>query len=334
MESNLNYKRKDGKPFLIMMCGLPGSGKSLFAENSVFVTSGARQYKPIIHSSDGLRKELYGDESIQGDANKVFNELHKRIKNDLINGNDIIYDATCIKKKQRIQFLKELKNISCIPVCICMATEYSLCLYNNNNRIRKVPIDVIKRMQMNWQPPHYNEGFKQITYIFSYLDDDCNIVHSNKIERYNLNTFFDKANVFNQENHHHNLTLGKHCEKAGEKIQETNPNNFWLLIATLLHDNGKLFTKTKTNARGIEDGDCHYYQHHCVGAYNVMFYLHSFSGVKEEEIAYVTNLIYYHMHPYNEWRNSERVHNRDKNLLGDKLYSDIQLLHEADLFAH
>ena len=28
MESNLNYKRIDGKPFLIMMCGLQGAGKT------------------------------------------------------------------------------------------------------------------------------------------------------------------------------------------------------------------------------------------------------------------------------------------------------------------
>ena len=64
METILNYERIEDKPFLIMMCGLPGSGKSTFAENSIIITSGVEQYKPIIHSSDGLRKELYGDESI------------------------------------------------------------------------------------------------------------------------------------------------------------------------------------------------------------------------------------------------------------------------------
>lgn len=334
MKSIVNYKRIGDKPFLIMMCGLPGSGKSTFAENSITVTSGVRQYKPVIHSSDGLRKEIYGNESTQGDANKVFGELHKRIKNDLIAGKDVIYDATCIKKKQRIQFLKELKNISCTPVCICMATEYSLCLYNNEHRERKVPVDVIKRMQMNWQPPHYNEGFEQITYIFSYLDKNYNIVNASQKDKYNLGKFFEIANSFDQENHHHQLTLGKHCENAGQRIQRTSPDNFWLLIATLLHDNGKLYTKTKTNTRGIEDGDYHYYQHHCVGSYNVMFYLHSFDDIKETNIAYVTNLIYYHMHPYNAWKQSERVHNKDKLLLGEKLYNDIQLLHEADLLAH
>lgn len=334
MDLVLNYNRMGDEPFLIMMCGLPGSGKSTFAENSININSGVRQSKPVIHSSDGLRKELYGDESTQGDANKIFNELHKRIKRDLADGKDVVYDATCIKKKQRIQFLKELNNIPCIPVCICMATEYSLCLHNNTKRERQVPIEVIKRMEMNWQPPHYSEGFKQITYIFSYLDENKNIVHTNNKGKYSLGSFFARANNFDQENHHHSLSLGQHCEKAGQAIQKSSPDNFWLLIATLLHDNGKLFTKTRTNSKGIDDGNCHYYQHHCLGAYNAMFYLHSFDDIEENDIAYVTNLIYYHMHPYNEWKQSEKAHNRDKKLLGNELYNDIQTLHVADLFAH
>lgn len=106
MKSIVNYKRICDKPFLIMMCGLPGSGKSTFAENSITVTSGVKQYKPVIHSSDGLRKEIYGNESTQGDANKVFGELHKRIKNDLIAGKDVIYDATCIKRNSVFSFSK------------------------------------------------------------------------------------------------------------------------------------------------------------------------------------------------------------------------------------
>lgn len=65
-----------------------------------------------------------------------------------------------------------------------------------------------------------------------------------------------------------------------------------------------------------------------------MFYLHSFTGVTEQNIAYVTNLIYYHMHPYNEWKHSEKAHIRDKELLGADFYEDVQLLHSADLNAH
>lgn len=327
MKSILKYKRIDDKPFLIMMCGLPGSGKSTFAENSITVTSGVRQYKPVIHSSDGLRKEIYGNESTQGDANKVFGELHKRIKNDLIAGKDVVYDATNISKKFRIQFLNELKNISCTPICLCMMTSYETCLNNNKKRDRQVPIEVVKRMQMNWQPPHYNEGFKEIKYIFSNLDDEY-------ADKFTISNFFNIANKFDQENSHHTLTLGEHCTKAATYIQEHCSDNYLLLIATLLHDNGKLHTKTKTNARGIEDGNCHYYQHHSYGSYECLFYLHFAKQFTEPEMTYISNLIYYHMHPYCQWKQSEKALNKDKRLLGDKLFNDIMLLHNADLYAH
>lgn len=327
MKSIVNYKRIDDKPFLIMMCGLPGSGKSVFAENFITVTSGVRQYKPVIHSSDGLRKEIYGDESTQGDANKVFWELHKRIKNDLIAGKDVIYDATNINKKFRIQFLNELKNISCTPICLCMMTSYESCLNNNKKRDRQVPIEVVKRMQMNWQPPHYNEGFKEIKYIFSNLDDEY-------ADKFTISNFFNIANKFDQENSHHTLTLGEHCTKAATYIQEHCSDNYLLLIATLLHDNGKLHTKTKTNARGIEDGNCHYYQHHSYGSYECLFYLHFAKQFTEPEMTHISNLIYYHMHPYCQWKQSEKRLNKDKMLLGDTLFNDIMLLHDADLYAH
>lgn len=313
-------------PLMIMLAGLPGSGKSTVAE-SIRTSGDNEKYKPVIHSSDGLRKELFGDEATQGDNNKLFTELHKRIKADLIAGKDVIYDATNINKKLRRQFLNELKNISCTPICLCVMTSYETCLKNNEKRERKVPVEVIKRMQMNWQPPHYSEGFREIKYIFSNLDDEY-------ADKFTIRDFFKVANDFDQENSHHALSLGKHCTKAATYIQEHCPDNFPLLIATMLHDNGKLHTKTRTNAKGIEDGNCHYYQHHCVGAYNIPFYLHYANQFTEEDFTYISNLIYYHMHPYCQWKQSEKALNKDKIILGDKLFKDIMLLHDADLYAH
>ena len=317
---------EENKPLMIMLIGLPGSGKSTVAQ-SIFIERDEERLKPTIHSSDSLRKELFGDEATQGDNNKLFSELHRRIKQDLIAGKDVIYDATNIKKNFRMQFLSEIKNISCTPICLCMMTLYETCLKNNEKRERKVPEEVIKRMQLNWQPPHYSEGFKDIKYIFSNLDNEHR-------KEFSIDNFFKIANDFDQENSHHKLTLGDHCLKAALYIQEHCPNEFLLLIATMLHDNGKLRTKTRTNAKGIEDGDCHYYQHHSYGAYESLFYLHYSTQFNEQEMTYISNLIYYHMHPYCQWKQSNKALNRDKKILGDKLFNDIMLLHDADLYAH
>ena len=52
-------------PLMIMLAGLPGSGKSTVAE-SIHTSGDNEKYKPVIHSSDGLRKELFGDEAVAG----------------------------------------------------------------------------------------------------------------------------------------------------------------------------------------------------------------------------------------------------------------------------
>jgi len=59
---------------LIMMVGLPASGKSFVAEQL------ALKENATIHSSDSLRKELFGDVNVQDKNGEVFQELHNRIK--------------------------------------------------------------------------------------------------------------------------------------------------------------------------------------------------------------------------------------------------------------
>ena len=198
------YENVNKIPILFMMEGLAGSGKSLIAENLVIKRNG-ECIKPIIHSSDALRLELYGDENNQEHNGDLFNELHRCIKEDLRNGNDVVYDATNIKKKRRRAFIQELKNIDCHKVCICVLTPYEVVLRQNNNRERKVPEDAIKRMYLSWCPPAMDEGFDDIILAYNYGDIDKN--------KFTLDNFFNgeiNANNIDQENSHHRSTIGNH----------------------------------------------------------------------------------------------------------------------------
>ncbi len=58
----------------VMLVGLPGSGKSVVSQSM-----GNHQ----VFSSDLLHKELWGDESFQGNPNVIFNELRNRIKKSI-----------------------------------------------------------------------------------------------------------------------------------------------------------------------------------------------------------------------------------------------------------
>ncbi len=298
------------KPKLIMLVGLPASGKSTLAKEL------SEKYDATIHSSDTLRKRLLGDENNQNDNGKLFNVLHNEIKMHLKNGISTIYDATNINYKRRKAFLSELKNIECKKICIVVATPYQKCLANNKTRERNIPEDVIRRMYMNWTTPYWYEGW-----------DDIQIKYINNPYHSPLE-FWYQNRTFNQHNNHHNLSLGEHCAvcEYNLRVSEHNPV---LCEAALLHDCGKPFTKTFKNMKDEITQDAHYYQHQHVGAYDSLFYK------SNEDKLERSVLIQWHMQPYFwEKDNNENQRLKYKKLWGDELYEDIMLLHEADKQAH
>ena len=115
---------------LYWMIGISGSGKSTLA-NKLAIDKEA-----YVISSDKIRKELYGDENIQGDPNEVFNLVHERILAYLRSGIDVIYDATNISLKNRGTLFKLLKNtyIRVNNIAVVMTTPLNICLKNNSLR--------------------------------------------------------------------------------------------------------------------------------------------------------------------------------------------------------
>lgn len=118
------------EPRMIMMVGLPGSGKSTCAEHYASV------HNYTIFSSDAIRKELYGDESEQQDPQKVFRILHRRIKEALLEGKNCIYDATNLTSKLRRNFLQYISNVNCIKVAQVIWSDYEMCLARAQQKAR------------------------------------------------------------------------------------------------------------------------------------------------------------------------------------------------------
>ena len=152
------------KNVLIVMCGLPASGKSTYtnwlAESSVFCAV----------CPDSIRGELYGDESIQGDGKQVFTIAHARIK-DLGKGkNNVVFDATNINAKRRKELVKEMRPYFDIIICKWFSVPYTLCLTRNEERERKVPEEVITRMWENFEHPTMREGWDIIEEVKNYVN--------------------------------------------------------------------------------------------------------------------------------------------------------------------
>ena len=288
----------------ICLVGLPASGKSTIAEKI------AKNENAIIHSSDNLREELFGDVNDVKNNQKLFQELHRRIKTDLQNGLNVIYDATNINYKKRKEFLREIKNINCFKKCVLVATPYEQCLEQNQLRERKVPEYVINRMYKSIFIPQYYEGW-----------DDIEIEWNMKRE-YIYEELFNELDKIPQDNPNHSMTIGHHCIKCFMNLNVDNDN---LKKAAALHDIGKAFTKEFKNGKGETTEIAHYYQHHLVSAYMSLFY---FYWLHERDLLEVTNYIQWHMQPF--FIDTDKAKNKFIKLVGKEFYNDLLILHEAD----
>lgn len=303
---------------LYMLIGLPGSGKSFYAK-SLSEETGA-----IIHSSDAIREELLGSEEDQSESPKVFELLHCRVKKDLDDGRDVIYDATNINSKRRRAFLQELIKYDCKKIAIFIATPYEKCLERNNTRNRKVPEHVIKRMYMSFNVPCTQEGF-----------DEVRVIYPEDMDFAPMSDIIHKYYKMSQDNPHHTLGIGEHMHKASEiflmnYLEETSWKiNSILYAATLMHDIGKPFTKTFVDSKGETTSIAHYYNHNNVGAYDIFFV-----SIPEEIKIDVALLIQYHMNYFISWKQSSRAEKRDRTFLGEKLSKMLDILHACDVAAH
>ena len=303
----------------MMLVGLPGSGKTTFAENFI----GCK-----IFSSDKLRKELWGDESIQGNNTELFTELHKRIKKALRDGEDCIYDATNINAKRRMAFLNEIKDINCRKFCTAIITDFELCVERNAQRDRKVPYDVIKKMYLAFDIPQFREGWDNILIAVNRKHD----------KSYNITEFVDHLSTIPHDNPHHVLSIGDHIIATTNRIRERYSLSFAgdierlnvLSVAAFCHDIGKEFCKTFQKPNGELDDIAHYYGHENVSAY--MFILYT-KGMLEnlEDILYIADLIGLHMRLFVPKESEEKVSNKLRQLIGERKFEDLCILHRADI---
>lgn len=306
----------------IMLVGLPASGKSTYAEK-------LREKGYHIHSSDKIREELTGDVNSQDKNMNVFQELHKRVKTDLQNGISCVYDATNMSMKRRKAFLDEIKKFNCRKTCILFVVPVEVCKKRNQSRERKVPDSVFDKMLKQFQCPYYYEGWDNIEikwyedkFLLPELDWDMS-----------------------QDNSHHILTVGEHMKKSVdylfEKFRHSNP----LVIAAGIHDIGKYYTKKFVDSKGNPSDEAHYYGHENYGAYiflvaqnyvvsNGDYECAKTNNYEQKTNLYIASLVNWHMRPHTAWKQSDNSRERDRKLIGEEMYHDIMLLHEADLAAH
>lgn len=125
---------------LILLCGIPGSGKSTLAKK---LASGGF----IVLSSDAIREELYGSESILGDPAQVFNKLNGRMRRAMMDKQNIVIDATNIRRRDRKVYRVYANTYGYQIYIWVLPTNLDRAVKQNFQRERHVPIEVICRMR-------------------------------------------------------------------------------------------------------------------------------------------------------------------------------------------
>jgi predicted kinase len=150
------------KNVLIVCCGLPASGKSTYAE--LLAESG--HFHRVC--PDLIRKDLYGNESIQGDGKKVFEIAHESIKNYGEIKRNVVFDATNIDRRTRKNLVEQMRPYFDVIICKWFSTPLELCLERNQARERQVPLKVIWDMSDRFRAPMIDEGFDFVEEIKNY----------------------------------------------------------------------------------------------------------------------------------------------------------------------
>lgn len=297
-------------PRLLMLIGLPGSGKSTWAKTFIDANSNT-----VIISSDEIRKELFNNESSQEDNNRVFYEMNKRTLSNLSLGTNVIYDATNISRKKRKAFLDKVPTYVKKEAHVIWAP-IKTCVNRDNFRKRTVGQNVIWKMVCSYQPPFFDEGFNYIYY------------HIDKV--FDVEAYKKEVEFIMQEPHdnpHHKYNIAEHCNKTAEYISNnyyTKTSDYGVLVrAAKCHDCGKPLVKSFHNNKGELTDIAHYYNHQNVGSYLIpgLFY---YEG--DNYITPISWLVNVHMDPYLDTKYYRN--------LPTFLKQKIDILHEADESAH
>ena len=305
---------------LIMMCGISGSGKSTIAMRYALTRSA------IIYSSDSIREEIYGDENCQKNPGRVFDILHQRVTKALSQGFDVVYDATNLSCKRRMNFLKTIAHIDCKKTCVVVVTTPEDIEERMKLRERKVPMEVVHKQMCQFQCPNYYEGWDKIVISYNSKPEDCR-------ESYKK---LGRECDIPHDNHHHSLSIFDHMSKAADVAEDYAWKDEELSLVherwvARIHDIGKPRCKSFTDKEGNPTKEAHYYGHQNYSAYYSLIFDNSDFDISLKDSLDNACLIQWHMEHY--LRDGSAL-DKFYKMIGPKLEKRLHILEKADKAAH
>lgn len=288
------------RPSLILLVGIPGSGKTTYAEKYI------EKHPGTVHlSSDKIRAELWGNEATQGDNNEVFSLMQSRAIEALNNGQSVVYDATNVTRKDRsyiIALCPKFAKIECHIIWASIET----CIERDVTRERTVGKEVIDRMLKRFQPVWHDEGIDEINIILP--DNFDGTKYTGKV--------IDSMKI-PHDNPHHTLNVYEHCIEAYKYACKMGHSDD-LELAAMWHDVGKPYVKAFVDSKGNACETAHYYSHQNLSSW-ICYGMNNSTPFRAW-------LVGAHMEPFFDTKYYKKLPAFLKNY--------IDLLHKCDLEAH
>ena len=299
-----------------------GSGKTTIAMRI------ASQMKEgvVLLSSDAIRGEIYGDEKRQRDPDRVFNIMHQRTVAALSRGINVIYDATNLNCKRRMNFLKSIAHIDCRKECVVVVTTPEDIAARMELRDRKVPMEVVHKQLCQFQCPNYYEGWDNIVVEYNSTPEVC---HDSYVKLWG-------ECFIPHDNPHHSLSVVEHMNKAAEVAEDMAWKSQDLSLVherwvARIHDIGKARTKSFIDHNGNPSEVAHYIGHQNYSAYYSLIFDGADFDISVRESLDNACLIQWHMEHY--LRNDLGL-KKFYEMIGPKLERRLHVLEKADEAAH
>ena len=154
------------KPELVIMVGVPCSGKSTYVKNNLDIT------KYQLLSSDNILEDFAKKEGIT--YNEAFKKyypqakalFYKQFVEASAKGQNIIVDRTSLNIEERAVLLKQASKHQ--AVCFDFKIDYETAMERNQKRAstgKFIPEETLKKMFAKYQKPSFDEGFARIVTI-------------------------------------------------------------------------------------------------------------------------------------------------------------------------